>query len=112
MFLTNYKLGLIGEYVIMFYLILKGYKILSKRYKNCFGEIDLLTLKKNKLVAFEIKSSRNKITSERVTSKQLNRIKKSLDFFVSKNQKYNDCNILIKIILFYNYFKIKEIEVI
>ena len=95
----------------MLYLMFKGYKILCRRYKSSFGEIDLLTLKNNNLIAIEIKSSRDFITSEKVTPRQLSRIKRSLDYFVSKNQKYNNYNILVKIILFYNYFKIQEIEV-
>lgn len=54
-FKNNYKRGLIAETVAKLWLQLKGYCILERRYRNYYGEIDLIARKGKCLIAIEIK---------------------------------------------------------
>jgi putative endonuclease len=105
---NNYKFGLFGEYFLIFLLILKGYKVVAKRYRTYLGEIDVIASRKNELVAFEVKSSRSKkLTSELVSFRQENRIRNALNIFLSKNNKYIDYNISYCIFCYRNIFNYK-----
>lgn len=107
--INNYYKGIICEYLAIVILFFKGYTILKRRYRTKFGEIDILTKKKNNLIAIEVKARHNNLeTSEYVSNYQLNRIKNSLNYFVQHNNKYINFNITIEIILFINYFNYKH----
>jgi putative endonuclease len=50
------KLGQIGEDKAADYLKKNGYKIIARRYKCRSGEIDIIAIKKKKLVFVEVKT--------------------------------------------------------
>ena len=109
--MNSYYKGLITEYISIIILFFKGYRILEKRYKTRYGEIDILTKKGKSIIAIEIKARHNgELTTEYVSKKQIERIKNSLNFFISKNEKYIDFNINIEIIVFTSYFKFKHFK--
>ena len=54
-----YRYGLTAEKFARFYLMGKGYRVLAERYRNSMGEIDLLALKGNTLVAVEVKARKS-----------------------------------------------------
>ena len=62
--MNSYKYGIFAEYVVAVYLILKGYRILEKRYKTKVGEIDILAVKGRDLIAFEVKARRKQEVQE------------------------------------------------
>lgn len=106
--MNSYKYGIFSEYFMILYLILKGYKILKRRYKTKVGEIDILATKGKDLIAFEVKARKHqKLTTEIVTKSQLTRIQNTLNFFITKNNKYIDYNVYCSIILFRNIFNFK-----
>lgn len=51
-----YDFGIRAEMLAALYLQCKGYRILAKRYRNHYGEIDLLAIRGNWLVAVEVKA--------------------------------------------------------
>jgi len=51
----SYLKGIIAEYYVMFFLMLKGYRLVKRRYRNFAGEIDLVMHHKKTLVAIEVK---------------------------------------------------------
>lgn len=51
----SYKRGLAAESLAMLYLLAKGYRPLSTRYKTPVGEIDLIMKRGNMLVFVEVK---------------------------------------------------------
>ena len=77
----------------MFFLLLKGYRILERRYKTKLGEIDIVALKGNAIVAIEVKARRkvlfkNGFLFEEVLSEnQKKRIKRATMFFMKRNFK-------------------------
>ena len=110
--MNSYNYGLFAEYVLIFYLFLHGYRILKRRYKTHFGEIDILASKNNDLVAFEVKARKNKntLSTDLVSKNQLNRIFNSLKLFISNNNKYLDYNIYCNIVLFNNIFSFEIVK--
>ena len=110
--MNSYNYGLFAEYVLIIYLFLHGYKILKRRYKTHFGEIDILASKSNNLIAFEVKARKNKniLNTDLVSKNQLNRIFNSLKIFVSSNNKYLDYNIYCNIVLFNNIFSFEIVK--
>lgn len=48
--------GRIAEWVACFWLIAKGYRVLARRARTPFGEVDILALKGDVLAAVEVKA--------------------------------------------------------
>lgn len=55
---SAYRYGLRAEQLAGLYLRCKGYRILGTRYRNHFGEIDILAVRSGMLVAVEVKARR------------------------------------------------------
>ncbi len=83
-------LGIGAEILIIIILKIKLHQILHHRYKCPFGEIDIISYKKNCLFFTEVKyrSKRENIENS-ICIKQKNRIKKAALYFLSK-QKFNN----------------------
>ena len=89
----TYQFGYFAEKYVMIFLWLKGYKILAHRYKSNFGEIDIIAKKNNFIIFIEVKARYKKINVENVLNlHQINRIKKSAEYFMAKNQKLQNCH--------------------
>lgn len=86
---TNYKTGKFIESLASLFLSLKGYKILQKRYKTKFGEIDLLASKAHTLIAIEVKYRSDQESLPYVISpKQQARIRRALEYAHKKYPNY------------------------
>ncbi len=89
---NTYQFGYFAEKYVMIFLWLKGYKILAHRYKSVFGEVDIIAKKNNVIIFIEVKARYKKINVENVLNfHQINRIKKSAEYFISKNKKLQNC---------------------
>lgn len=109
--MNSYYKGIFTEYLAIIILFLKGYRILERRYKTKYGEIDIITKKGNNIIAIEVKARfKNIETTEHVSKHQINRIKNAINYYISKNNKYINCNINVEIILFVNYYKFKHFK--
>ena len=53
--LFYYYKGLFSEYFCIFLLLLRGYRIIGRRIKTKFGEIDILAIKNGITNVFEVK---------------------------------------------------------
>ncbi len=81
-----------GEKLALDYLKKHGIIIMAKNFKNRFGEIDLIGKDKEQIVFFEVKRSRDirfGFPEERVDSKKLNKIIKTGQGFLIKNNLLN-----------------------
>jgi putative endonuclease len=93
---------------MIFQLVIRGYRILARRYKTSLGEIDIIAKRNMNIIAFEVKArSGGEFTTEVVTARQRKHIENALNIFLSRNNKYIDCNILFGIILYKNIFEFK-----
>ena len=53
--IISYYKGILSEYFCMILLLIRGYKIIARRLKTKFGEIDILATKSGITVVFEAK---------------------------------------------------------
>jgi putative endonuclease len=71
-----------------FWLWLKGYRILQRRYKTPVGEIDIIASKGKALVFVEVKRRRTEREGlEAITPRNRARIYRTAEFFLAKNPK-------------------------
>lgn len=100
--ISNYNKGKLFEFFACILLSLKGYSIIEKRYKNKFGEIDIICVDNNDLVFVEVKYRKNKDNAlEAVREKQIKRIVNCASIY-SSSHKYMKFNIRFDVVLFYN----------
>ena len=91
----NRELGKRGEEIAKSYLEKKGYKIVSKNFRNRFGEIDLVATNKGKIIFIEVKLKIGDSfgsPEEMINSKKLFQVQKTAWAFLKQNpeiaQKY------------------------
>jgi putative endonuclease len=101
----SYQFGLFAEKIAIFFLRLKGYKILAWRFKNRFGEIDIVAKKSRIIVIIEVKARKSKIIIEEVLRpKQIERVKKSAEFFISQNPQFQNYDLRFDFIEINRFF--------
>jgi putative endonuclease len=106
-----YKRGVLAESAAGLYLSGKGYKVLKKRHKTRFGEIDLLVEKAGVLVAVEVKArDSRRLAVESVTARSQKRIMRALLSFVSDNLGYSMHDLRCDVVTFVPPFRIQHIE--
>ena len=89
--LSTYKFGIIAEYIAIFILKIKLYKIIATRYRSFTGEIDIIAMKGNSIIFVEVKARKNfNPNYELISSKQIKRIKNTASLFLAQNQKFQD----------------------
>ncbi|MDX1974616.1 MAG: YraN family protein [Rickettsiales bacterium] len=54
--LKAYRYGIFAEQLAAYYLRVKGYRILARRYRNPLGEIDIVARRGNTVVLVEVKA--------------------------------------------------------
>lgn len=108
--IANYNKGVLSEYLTSIFLILKGYKIINRRYRNKLGEIDLICLKGDNLVAVEVKSRSDKEDLEVLSNRQMQRICNSMKLYISSNKNFQNCNIRFDLVIYNSIFSIKHIK--
>ena len=85
----NYFLGLLSEFFIIVLLFKKKYFTIKWRYKNIFGEIDLIAVNFSlkEIIFIEVKfrnSLNNNSILEVITKRQKQKIIKSAEVFLSE----------------------------
>lgn len=89
--LASYLFGRWAEKLICLILRLKLYQIIAIRYRNYYGEIDIIALRGKKLIFVEVKARSNyQAEFGLVSYKQKCRIINSAHYFLAKNPQYHD----------------------
>ncbi len=108
--IKSYQFGLVAEFVAIMFLRLKGYKILKRRYKTFVGEVDIIAIKGQCVIAVEVKARKNVIiqngflVDEVIGENQRRRIKRSIISFIKANyKKYSNHNIRFDLIVICPY---------
>jgi putative endonuclease len=110
---SNYEKGLEAENKALNFLENKGYKLLAKRYKTKFGEIDLILLNKNRffsikrgenrIIFCEIKFRKNVVDFENIINrKQMRRVADAANIFLLRHKEYDKYYIQFDIVIFAN----------
>jgi len=76
-----------AEKIARIYLRLKGYRILSSRYKTKMGEIDIVATRGNYIVFIEVKARANLDTAlDSIAYKQRRRIEKAASLWLKQHR--------------------------
>lgn len=85
--------GYIAEWKVIISLLVRGYKLLAHRYKNRYGEIDIIMQHDDTIVFIEVKGRKNMRNTiamgEVVSHKQKQRIQRSAQYFLSSTKRHN-----------------------
>lgn len=96
----SYRFGHYAEHVVVWYLRLRGYVVLARRYKSPFGEVDIIVRRGKTLVFVEVKARRNVQGGDDVLSpRQRERITRSALAFVSRYPRYADYAIRFDLVI-------------
>ena len=95
-----FRRGRRGEQAALWWLRLKGYRILAQDYRSPAGEIDVVARRGATLAIIEVKA-RDSVTAaaEAILPRQRNRIFNAARLFVSRHPRHGDCTIRFDIML-------------
>lgn len=110
-----YKKGHWAEFLCAFYYIVIGYRILSRRYKSPYGEIDLIAMRGNKLVFIEVKARSNVTQAlESVKKNARARIEKAAMHYIAQNPDYSNFSMrfdVAALVLLWNLVPVRFVRV-
>jgi putative endonuclease len=89
-----------GEQAALWWLRLKGYRILAQDFRSPAGEIDVVARRGTTLAIIEVKSRDNvAAAAEAITPRQRNRIFNAARLFVARHPRHGSCTIRFDIML-------------
>jgi len=84
-----YRRGHRGEWLAAAALMLKGYRILARRYRTKLGEIDLIARRGNLVLFVEVKARRSLIEAmEAIAHESERRIEGAADLWLMRQRDY------------------------
>ena len=87
----RYRRGRFSELVAAAVLMAKGYRVLARRWRTPYGEIDLIAVRGKRLAFVEVKRRATRPEAEAaLTPYQARRIARAAEFWVSRNTRYRD----------------------
>jgi putative endonuclease len=98
--IAAFRLGLSAESRAAFFLITRAYRILARRWKTPFGEIDIVARRRNDLVFVEVKARENlDDAAQAVTERTKQRIAAAAELWLARRPNDAQCNIRFDVIL-------------
>jgi len=95
-----FRLGLSAESRAAMLLIAKGYRIVARRWKTPFGEIDIVARRRRALVFVEVKArERAEEAAEAVTARTKRRILAAAELWLAHHPDDVQCDIRFDVIL-------------
>ena len=89
--IERYRRGRISEWVAAAALLAKGYRILGRRVRTPYGEVDLIAVRGRRLAFVEVKRRATRSEGEAaITPRQAARIARAAEFWVSRNKAYGE----------------------
>ncbi len=85
----RHRRGLWAERVAAAYLMLKGYRILARRWKTHLGEVDLIAVRGTRVAFVEVKFRQTLALSEAaITASLRRRVRCSANLWLAKNTRF------------------------
>jgi putative endonuclease len=92
--------GFSAEFIASVLLIAKGYRILARRHRTPFGEVDLIASRGRRLAFVEVKCRATVGDAEAaLTPHQAARIGRAADYWLDRNPVYRDAEIGLDAVL-------------
>ena len=89
--IARYRRGRTSEWLAAAVLLAKGYRILGRRLRTPYGEIDLIAVRGRRLAFVEVKRRSTLLEAEAaITPRQAGRISRAAEYWVSRNQAYRE----------------------
>ncbi len=80
------KWGHIAEWLAIFFLTAKGYRVLTRRYSARGGEIDIIATRKDLVAFIEVKARRDLETGlDAISTGKINRFASAVDHWLMRN---------------------------
>ena len=87
--LARYWRGHWSEWMAVIYLTLRGYRILARRYKSPFGEVDIIARRGRRLAFIEVKGRPTLAEAEwSLTPMQAERIGRAAEHWMGRRRRY------------------------
>jgi putative endonuclease len=92
--------GRLSEVAAAALLLLKGYRILARRHRSAFGEIDLIAVRGRRLAFVEVKRRRTLDAAQAATTaRQANRIAQAAEEWVWRHPSFREHEIGLDVVL-------------
>jgi putative endonuclease len=96
----RYRRGRFSEIIGAAALMAKGYRILARRCRTPFSEIDLIAVRGRRLIFVEVKRRTSWLEAEAALSpRQAGRIARAAEYWVHRNPRFRDHEISIDALL-------------
>lgn len=103
--------GLHAESMVGVYMMLRGCKILARRYKTPVGEIDLIARRGKTILFVEVKARANKAQAlEAVHVQAQGRIIRAAQYFISQHPRYNSYAMRFDVAAFCPPFRVHYLD--
>ena len=90
----RYRRGRFSELVAAAALMAKGYRILARRLRTPYGEVDLIAVRGRRLAFVEVKRRATRAECEAALGpRQAGRMARAAEFWLSRNPRYRDHDI-------------------
>jgi putative endonuclease len=87
----RYRRGRLSELVAAALLLAKGYRILDRRCRTPYGELDLIAVRARRIAFVEVKRRATREEAEAaLTHAQARRMARASDYWVSRHPRYRD----------------------
>jgi putative endonuclease len=87
----RYRRGRLSELVAAATLMAKGYRILARRCRTPYGEIDLIAKRGSGIIFVEVKRRATRSEAEAALSpRQAQRMVRAAEFWINRNPRYRD----------------------
>ena len=88
---ARYRRGYLSEWLAAAALLARGYRILGRRFRTPYGEIDIIAVRWRRLAFVEVKRRATRLEAEAaITPRQAGRIARAAEFWVSRNPAYRE----------------------
>ncbi|HWB45313.1 MAG TPA: YraN family protein [Hyphomicrobiaceae bacterium] len=96
----RYRRGRIAEIVAAAFLLAKGYRILARRWRSPYGEIDLIARRGRRLAFVEVKRRPTQADAQAaITPRQSRRYARAAEFWISRHPAFAEHERALDIIL-------------
>lgn len=89
--IARYRRGRISEWLAAAAMLARGYRILGRRVRTPYGEIDLIAVRGRRLAFVEVKRRATQLEAEAaLTPRQAGRIARAAEFWVSRHAAFRE----------------------
>jgi putative endonuclease len=107
---NSYQFGLFAEFIAALFLLLKGYRIVERRYKTPVGEIDLIAKQKGVLVFVEVKARKDMCDAlGAITPGMKKRITRAAESYISHNPQISDMPMRFDLIALESFLNVRHL---